>query len=1063
MQTKFTCGSPLPKLARKMKLTISIFLFLGLLWVVHAGYPRLHFAGNFLADTPTLNNDPVNFNINTFNASRNPPCYINYTGDCDWNPNGSGDFRFVNCSVTKVCYKDGKCSQGDPLVGKRIIGSDDTVAGKIVDLDPFIELVTTQLWGLVVGVEDAFQGKFKTNTVMDIWQRCKKPWCPGDPRPGRSGYWSSILTDVTWMDVDIGSTFINELRYSQQGNGILNIKFTVDLMQEDSRRPNYTLGRVVGTISAVDGSLDPEQYIPEFNRMMWWQGPQWLSPNVPRESPENSTYWNAPFYVDDVSKKVVVDLSNSLPTNLEGDLLDQGSLFLVVLHQQPSSLTIVEGRIMDCNTLLAPCCTNLGRIPYTNPGFLLKNSGIATFCLRPLAQKYPLMIVREEKVSCPDSEDCPKQCTPILVERQDGLYIGPAGDRVFRIPQPKTENPPSKPHGAGGISCWSSKVFATQFGKPKAGVGLSIQPYDRQNTGEPADVIDIIRVDCSGYAKPNKTNAYGIAAFTFVNYEGGLDCSRRPPNRPAYLLGQLYIYKMTLSGDNSFPPNLLTSTHLYCKINKKENYTWDEDIYPILKLYENLYPVMKPLFNLASKDEVQANSDHLHYAMSLPIESPNHMPVTRDLSPAKRDMILEWLKPSEETPDTAQDLEINNQLEVILPFLRTALTLEWATIPPYLSAYYSIKDGYNKEIAMLLKSIVIEEMTHLSMVANILNFLGEAPNFTNQTLWPKYPGKLPGGVMPNLTVGLARFSKQVTHDVFMGIETPECDPDLLEVHRLLWQIPPRVRPAEIPQQCQNIDNNANCDPLSVNILQKCTESNYNMSTIGALYIHRILCPMIYLYMSHPGVFAPKKENLDKQVPIPFCVLDICSAIEGIKYIIGEGEGGDPCNPFFEEELSHYYKFKEIWKGKQLVAAVGNSSQSCTSGSCDNNPDDQSPDTDPFTPCNDVHCSKNYTFTGPIIPFNEEGVWPTLPNPSTSHYPPGSRARILSDSFNLKYTNLMTCLHETFNGNPGQFSQCYALMTSLTVDAKRLVQTNLTATDDVYGAPTFEWYSRDGNN
>ncbi|KAI8494813.1 hypothetical protein Bbelb_274180 [Branchiostoma belcheri] len=846
-----------------MKLTISIFLFLGLLWLTDAGYPQLYFAGNFLADTATLNNDPYNWNIHAFNASRDPPCYPNYTfPHCDWNPTGGSDFRFVNCFVTKVCYIGGRCYQNDSVVGKRIIGSDDTVAAKMTDLDPFFQMYTAQLWGLIVGVEGAFQGKFKTNTVMDVWQRCKEEKCLGDP--GTSGYWSSVLTDVTWTEADTGSTFINELRYSQQdsSNGILNIKFTVDLMHEDPRRPDFALGRVVGTISAVDGSLG---HLPEFNRMMWWQGPQWLSPDVPRESPENSTYWNAPFYVDDVSKKVVVDLSNSLPTDLEGNLRDDliGNIYLVVL-QQLLSLPIVEGRIMDCSTLLAPCCTNLGRIPYTSPGFLLKNSGIASFCLRPLAQKYPLMIVREEKVSCPDSADCPKQCTPILVERLNGLYVGPAEDRVFRIPQPKTENPSSKPQGEDGKVCWSSTVFATQFGKPKAGVGLTLHHYDRHglNTGEPADVINVLPFDCSGYAKPS-TNAYGIGAFGFQTDEGGLDCSRRPPNR-AYLAGQLYIYNITLS--------------------------------------------------------------------------------------AKRHMILEWLKP---TPDTAPEL---HQLEVIKRNLHTALRLEWATIPPYLSAYYSIKEGYNKEIAMLLKTIIIEEMSHMSMVANILNFLGEAPIFTNPTQWPKYP----------------------------------------------------------------------------------------------------------------EVFAPKNENLDKQVPIPFCVLNICSAIEGIRYILGEGEGGDPCNPCFEEELSHYYKFKEIWKGRQLVDGEGktckNSFQSCTTESCDNNTDDQSSDTDPFTPCNDVpYCPKNYTFTGPIIPFNEEGVWPTLPNPSTSHYPPGSRARILSDSFNLKYTNLMTCLHDTFNGNPGQFSQCYALMTSLTVDAKRLVQTNLTATDDVYGAPTFEWYSRDGNN
>ncbi|CAH1265198.1 Hypp3131 [Branchiostoma lanceolatum] len=174
-------------------------------------FPRLHFAGNFLADTATLNNDPRQFNIHTFNATLDPPCYLNYTfPHCDWNPNGSSDFRFVNCFVKKVCYKDGKCSKYDALVGKRIIGSDDNVAAKMTDLDPYFQMYTAQLWGLVVGVEGAFQGKFKTNTVRDVWQRCKDEDYSGDP--GTSGYWSSVLTNVTWMEEATGSKFINELR-----------------------------------------------------------------------------------------------------------------------------------------------------------------------------------------------------------------------------------------------------------------------------------------------------------------------------------------------------------------------------------------------------------------------------------------------------------------------------------------------------------------------------------------------------------------------------------------------------------------------------------------------------------------------------------------------------------------------------------------------------------------------------------------------------------------------------------------------------------------------------------
>ncbi|XP_035675715.1 uncharacterized protein LOC118415316 [Branchiostoma floridae] len=446
-------------------------------------------------------------------------------------------------------------------------------------LDPFYELETTQVFGLYVGVEDAFQGKFQTNTVMDIWTRCKN--C--GVYQGRSGYYSSVLTDVTWMEEQTGSRFINELRYYQQDNSIMNIKFTLDIFQKIPTRPGFALGRVIGTISAVDGSLG---LLPEFNRMLWGQGPKWLSPD------QNSTtitkdYNNAPFYVDNKNKKVIVDLSNSLQTDPVGNFIDRQNLFLVIL-QNISALTMVGGKITDCSILLDQRCNNLGRIPYTESGFLVDDAGIATFCLSPLTHRNPLMIVREEEPLC---QYCPRQCTPILVEHLHGLYVGPAEDRLFRIPQPQTEMMRSDEEDAGGEdkdgkACWSLTVFAAKFGEPKAGVPLSVQPYHIPNvtTGEPADAIEINAGDCRGNGKA-ATNAYGIGAFHFKTDGEGLDCSRRPPNRE-HLLGQLYVYNVTLSNDISFPPDLLTSTHLYCKVDKKANYTWD-DIYPILKLYDN--------------------------------------------------------------------------------------------------------------------------------------------------------------------------------------------------------------------------------------------------------------------------------------------------------------------------------------------------------------------------------------------------------------------------------------------------------------------------------------------
>ena len=72
--------------------------------------------------------------------------------------------------------------------------------------------------------------------------------------------------------------------------------------------------------------------------------------------------------------------------------------------------------------------------------------------------------------------------------------------------------------------------------------------------------------------------------------------------------------------------------------------TWYADIQPILKQYGNLYPIMsKHLVDLGDYDSVVSHLKILKLAFSLPIEDPNHMPVTRDLSDARRDMILHWM------------------------------------------------------------------------------------------------------------------------------------------------------------------------------------------------------------------------------------------------------------------------------------------------------------------------------------------------------------------------------------------------------------------------------------
>lgn len=77
------------------------------------------------------------------------------------------------------------------------------------------------------------------------------------------------------------------------------------------------------------------------------------------------------------------------------------------------------------------------------------------------------------------------------------------------------------------------------------------------------------------------------------------------------------------------------------------------------------------------------------------------------------------------TPKKAEPIKDIAELKALL---QLAVGLELSTIPVYLTALYSIKDGTNTDAAQTIRSVVMEEMLHMALAANVLNALGEAPS-----------------------------------------------------------------------------------------------------------------------------------------------------------------------------------------------------------------------------------------------------------------------------------------------------------------------------------------------
>lgn len=74
--------------------------------------------------------------------------------------------------------------------------------------------------------------------------------------------------------------------------------------------------------------------------------------------------------------------------------------------------------------------------------------------------------------------------------------------------------------------------------------------------------------------------------------------------------------------------------------------------------------------------------------------------------------------------------------------LQVAVELELATIPPYLCAWWSVRDR-SDTVANLIRGIVTDEMFHMGLACNMLVAVGGRPRIASVT--PEYPAPCPAG------------------------------------------------------------------------------------------------------------------------------------------------------------------------------------------------------------------------------------------------------------------------------------------------------------------------------
>jgi Ferritin-like len=361
-------------------------------------------------------------------------------------------------------------------------------------------------------------------------------------------------------------------------------------------------------------------------------------------------------------------------------------------------------------------------------------------------------------------------------------------------------------------------------------------------------------------------------------------------------------------------------------------------------------------------------------------------------------------------------------LDDLRDHLQYAIGLELTTIPAYLCALYTITPGASSAACEVIQSVVLEEMLHMSLAANVLNAIGGAPATGpvggGPSPVPVYPATVPFiGALP--VIRLQAFSKAAVDD-FIAIERPaeqvEADADM---------------PA--------------------------ADGRYG--SIGAFYA---AIEAGLRALGTPEVFRRGRatragcqltaENYYGGAGTLIEVTDLDSALAALAEIVREGEGvsrrvlrqtahehllsgartpgrlGAPYDvddmdrlPFGWKMYSHYARFSEIRAGRyyqpdQLVA--------------------EEP-------------------AGDVLPVDWRAVRPMTPDPAAQAYR-GTWAYQPMMAFSAAYTALVDTVYRGFNGDPALLGQAVPAMYELKYQASSLLNVPSPLDESQTLGPAFEY-------
>lgn len=662
-------------------------------------FPRLHFSGLFYTGPSTINNTTDNY-IPNVPLTNPPPPPDQYSDVAGWNPTGVAQWWLEECTVLSAVGTAGtEVDASDTVIGALVQSPSpktpmsDGQGGfydiaKMVDLDPD-QQGRSALYGVRIAVTlpngAGLQGVLTIAELRQLNGRiagARGSW-------GAVGNWMGTLQDVQWSGDISGSTLLTALKAaSAQG---LAVKMTVDLHQNNPANiftsgDMFLYGRVLGSIgpalanelsqvvpgrclqqvprgammAAMDAAVQPGKRVLQGRERVAAQtaalGGMRMSADA--DAARRLAPWNPAFAIvrqADSQNMLSIDIGGSIFLNSTQSSTDPNGLVSDGTFEVDSGISVGVFNLAS-KQFVAFENGGVNIQPQYQPlqstsknCVLVKNSCVFTIPLTEAdGDSYktnPLAIQVNG--------------TTVIEEYPNGLWMD------VSVSSQRIE--------CGSDQSGQAQIMVLAFGQP-----LALKPPPATNEPPVTVVIQVVAWvfdPTDGWINPNplptstdvqlnigQMDSNGLADIsTIVNITGFnvqnnnvLPAIRQPLDSQ--------IYYITLSdplgnviGDGSTTLSIL----LWNSPQATANPTWSNDISPIFTAYARLYPGMKARLDISDEATVKGFAPVILGHMDVPITDPSYMPVTRDLSPSKVAMIVEWLKQvSQQSPTADSQSEV---------------------------------------------------------------------------------------------------------------------------------------------------------------------------------------------------------------------------------------------------------------------------------------------------------------------------------------------------------------------------------------------------------------------